>query len=122
MQVRRWRSAQHDVMAPFPVVWSTPPGDLSLRDVSLLSPHFLAVQALSDATQDPELVHLKLYRLEQTLSHHVATIAMQGECRESFHNTISCDTDIAPGEDGLVVVEVLSALLSLGCMYKPVIC
>lgn len=79
----------------------------------LLSPHFLAVISLaSSSDQSPLLVHLKLYRLEHDSARHAATICLLGARQGSFAGMIACDTDIAPGEEGLMVIEVFGAIVS----------
>lgn len=119
-EVRRWRSSQHIAEPSFPMVWSHAPedGGENYLGAMLLSPHFIALQVLAFSAReegDEPLSHLHFFRIEQAGSRLVATFSMLGATEDTsyFDGTINCGNQIVPGEDGLVVIEVLKTHVSL---------
>lgn len=118
-EVRRWRSSQHKAEPNFPVLWSHEADHGRFLGVSLISPNFLAHQVLAFAPRErgeEPVSHLSLHRLEQSTCRHIAVISMYGATTEpeSFGGSVKCGERVAPGEDGLVLIDVLGTYVSRG--------
>lgn len=117
-QVRRWRLAPNEPRSESPIVWSSPEPDPSLDDLDnihvffacFLAPNFLATQ--DDEHGVPDSV--KLHRLGQTTSTHIATIDFPNiGYDQPCLSYMVAGGKIAPGQEGLVVISIETNVVSI---------
>lgn len=109
-EVRRWKLDPQEPQSECPLLWSANP-QAEVKSVYLLAPHFLVVNGERTYGDGDDEFHF--YRLGQMSSLHIVTL----EFPSFYEDTSSPDYmrsggKAVPGEEGLVVVQLRSSIVS----------
>lgn len=108
--VHRWRNTENPLLH-FARVWALSADEQEgFISATLIAPFFIAVQTTADSDtfedyDDPAVTFLRMYRLKDWGSDHVATFDMPEHGTDAWPiNLVASGAHLRPGEDGLFVI------------------